>query len=83
MSSVIPPLLNSEHTSSGGIHIAFDSLSFDCAILLFGHVISLLFQFSPELNICFHVFLTFCCSEAVPSNHPAVCRQIWSCSSVS
>ena len=51
---MIPPLLNSEHTSSGGIHIAFDSLSFDCAILLFGHVISLLFQFSPKTIICFH-----------------------------
>ena len=51
---MIPPLLNSEHTSSGGIHIAFDSLSFYRAVLLFGHVVSLLFQFSPELNICFH-----------------------------
>jgi hypothetical protein len=55
-SSVIPPLLNSEHTFSGGIHIAFDSLSFDCAVLLFGKIGFIIFQFSPEIIICFHKY---------------------------
>ena len=53
-SLILPPLLDSEHTFSGSIHIAFDSLSLNGSVLLFGHVVSLLFQFSPEIIICFH-----------------------------
>ena len=74
-SSVIPPLLNSEHTFSGSINVAFDSLvsavasvgasrfargchwqpaPLERAVLLFGHLLAIGFQISPELSIFFH-----------------------------
>ena len=35
-------------------NVAFDSLSLDCAVLLFGKIGFVIFQFSPKTIICFH-----------------------------